>query len=575
MNLSTFSARVLAALVQPRLGMAVVFSVAVTAGVAGPMAYQASHYQVPSRADAPTTAPAPPSSPHRPTTATSTTSTSTTTTAPTTSTTPTTTGARGTGTGRPRPTSPDTDSPPSSSTPTTTGPVTTTGAPVRLHTQIGAAGSLVTSHRGAVAVQVAADGGSSGQVRLTITATGATPMPAPNDGWTCGGVGTVVCNDQGGLGPSSPETVFVALDVPATATTVAITAAATAPGASSSPDATATDRTATSGGFSARFAGIVRGDAATIGNTLSTCPSGATAGGSTCEQARARAASVATGQDNNDWPMVSVDADNDPSTANSSAANLVTAGSDVVSANLYWSAAQAAGAGGSAASGPIGSALLATPATTGNAGPTAASYVGVTADHIDQVGTTYQAHADVTDLVRSGGAGRYWLGGVAAATGNNTQSGWSLSVVYRRAGAAPRTILIFDGLVQVADGSESLVASGFRVASGTSAQLGIVGYEGDWGLRTDAVTCGTSSPLSDATRAPDNFFNSSITRAGAVDASGTPSQANTFGLDIASIDVSPAQVAGCLTPGSSSTSLQFSTSDDQYLVGVVTVSASR
>jgi hypothetical protein len=436
----------------------------------------------------------------------------------------------------------------------------------------------VAAHRGAVAIEVSTDGGALPHVHLAITAVGATPVAALNDGWACTGITTIACDDQATLSEPSPATVFVALDVPGapgSSGAVSVTAAATAPGASSSTDAATTYRDDVTGGFSARFAGVIRGDVTTVGNTLSTCPSGATTGGSTCEQARARAASVTTGQDNNDWSMVAVDADNDPSTANSSAAQLTTSGADVVSASLYWSAGQVAGAGGSPATGAIGSALLATPATTGAGVPTSASYVGVTADQIDQVGSTYQAHADVTDLVRAGGAGRYWLGGVAAATGNNTESGWTLTVVYRQSGAAPRTILIFDGLVQVASGSETLDASGFRVSAGNSAQLGIVGYEGDWGLSTDSVTCGTSAPLADATREPDNFFNSSITRAGAIDASGLPSQPNTFGLDIASIDVSPSQVPGCLTPGSSATTLHFSTAADQYLVGVVTLSASR
>jgi hypothetical protein len=424
-------------------------------------------------------------------------------------------------------------------------------------------------------VQVTSDGGSLGHVHLSVTATGATLVPAINDGWTCSAGTTLSCDDQGSLSPSSPETIFVSVDVPTNATTVNFTATATAPKAGPSTDATDTQRSTVGAGFSAHFAGVVRGDVTTVGNTLSTCPGGATAGSSTCEQARARVASVTDGQNNNDWAMTAVDADADAATTNSSGANLATAGSDVVSASLYWSGSLTAGAGGSPAAGDIGSASFATPATTGGSTPTAGGYIPVTASQIDQVGSTYQAYADVTDLVAAGGTGRYWLGGIAAATGNNTQSGWTLTVVYRKAGAAPRTVLIFDGLVQVADGTQTLQASGFRIGADATARLGLVGYEGDWGLATDGVTCGSSAPLSDATRDADNFFNSSITRDGTIDSSGTPSQPNTFGLDIADLDVSPSHVAGCLTTGASSTSLHFSTSDDQYLVGLVTLSASR
>jgi hypothetical protein len=424
-------------------------------------------------------------------------------------------------------------------------------------------------------VQITADGGFLAHPHLTVSATGATVVAAPNDGWTCTGGAVLNCDDQGTLNPTSPETIFVALDVAAGASSVGVTAAASAAGASASGDAAVTARSDVTGGFSARFAGVVRGDVTSVGNTLSTCPPGATAGTATCEQAQARDVSLTTGQNNNDWSMIAVDADNDPSTANSSAANLTTTGTDVVSASLYWSGGQDAGFGGSAASGSIHSALLATPATTGGVPAVAASYVPVNASQVEQVGSTYQAYADVTDLVRAGGAGRYWAAGVAAATGDNTQSGWTLTVVYRQAGAAPRTILIFDGLVQIADGTQTLQASGFRVTDSTSARLGLVAYEGDWGLGTDTVSCGTSALLSDGTRDAGNFFNSSITRAGSIDSSGTPSLPNTFGLDLSDLDVSPSVVPGCLTPGSSSTSLQFSTAMDQYLVGVVTLSASR
>jgi len=458
----------------------------------------------------------------------------------------------------------------------TTQPATTTSGPLpRLHSQISPAGSLVPGHRGAVSVQVTADGAAADHVHLTISATGATAAPALSDGWTCSGTTTVQCDDQSTLNPGTAETVFVALDVAPGATSVQVNAAASAPGAGASDDASTSSQTDVGTGFSARFAGIVRGDVTTIGNTLSTCPPATTAGSSTCEQAEARDPSVTTGQDDNDWPMVPVDADNDPATANSSAASLSTAGTDVLSATLHWSGEKTAGTGGVAASGPIGNALLATPATTGGATATAASYTGITASQTEERGDTYQAVADVTSQVRAAGAGRYWLGGIAAATGSNTRSSWTLTVVYRQAGAAPRTVLVFDGLVLVDSGTQVLQTSGFRIGATASARLGIVAYEGDWGLRSDSVVCGTSAPLATSTRDADNFFNSSITHGGAIDTSGTPSLPNTFGLDIADVDVSPGQVSGCLTPGASSTNLQFSTTSDQYQVGVVTLSSSR
>ena len=88
--------------------------------------------------------------------------------------------------------------------------------------------------------------------------------------------------------------------------------------------------------FTIRYSTNNNGDIKLIGNTNMTCPASAD-----CTSAQQGVANP-TGVNNNDFAMIDVDIDGDPSTFNSSSATLnLPGGSTVLFAGLYWGAESA------------------------------------------------------------------------------------------------------------------------------------------------------------------------------------------------------------------------------------------
>jgi hypothetical protein len=122
--------------------------------------------------------------------------------------------------------------------------------------------------------------------------------------------------------------------------------------------------------------------------------------------------------------MQFVDVDSDPATFDSSSAFLgLPADANVLFAGLYWGAKVTRGTRGEAAPAPDARnrALFATPASGG--------YVSVTAGQVDDSDTAsqagaYQAFANVTELVRAGGAGTYAVANIQSGTGEDRYAGW-------------------------------------------------------------------------------------------------------------------------------------------------------
>jgi len=100
--------------------------------------------------------------------------------------------------------------------------------------------------------------------------------------------------------------------------------------------------------FAPRYQTHTRGNIAMAANTLLSCPEGA----ANCDAARAGTGTSAN-LANNGWAMANVDVDADPTTFNSSSADLsIPAGATVSFAGLYWGGDTSAGAGGAAAPAP-------------------------------------------------------------------------------------------------------------------------------------------------------------------------------------------------------------------------------
>ncbi|MBT3223287.1 MAG: DUF11 domain-containing protein, partial [Proteobacteria bacterium] len=302
--------------------------------------------------------------------------------------------------------------------------------------------------------------------------------------------------------------------------------------------------------FTAIYSDNVNGDLLIIGNTLQTCPAAAT----NCTDARA--GTKADGND--DFTMEYVDIDGDPSTFNSSSADLtLPAGASVLFAHFYW--------GGRSESADREDALIETPASTG--------YVAVSDSAVDEFSDStigryselYSASVDVTTLVQAGGSGTYTAADIEGSEKSAGAAGWSMVVVYEVTGDPLRNITLFDGYAKVDNNLPVEVpVSGFLTPlNGTftsflafSSVEGDIQFSGD-GVELDVAT--TTTTLDNAVRPSNNFFNSSITDDTAHFTGKNPDYVNQMGWDAGTFDISSA-----MTNGATSATIRLLTTNDTY-----------
>ncbi|MDM7323878.1 MAG: hypothetical protein P3W93_002575, partial [Thermus sp.] len=305
--------------------------------------------------------------------------------------------------------------------------------------------------------------------------------------------------------------------------------------------------------YTSRYQTNTTGNIALIGNTLMTCsPSGTN--GRACANAR-----DGTGN-NNSFTMVYVDVDTDPNTFNSSSADLaLPSGATVLWAGLYWmSTAPSSG--------------VPNPNTVLFRTPTMTTYASLTAIQTDSANTTsgllYQGIAEVTDLVRAGGNGTYWVANVQGRTNaSNLAAGWSLVVVYQHPAEPLRHLNVFDGWANVSGNTTvTTTVSGFLTpATGpVTVYLGVVALEGDMVLSGDRLRL-NNSDVSNVLNPSDNFFNSTISDLGVHVTSKNPNYKNQLGFDIDRVKLDNA-----LPNNATSANIDFVTTGDAYSPGVLT-----
>ncbi|MEQ9550844.1 MAG: hypothetical protein RIM23_14665 [Coleofasciculus sp. G3-WIS-01] len=239
----------------------------------------------------------------------------------------------------------------------------------------------------------------------------------------------------------------------------------------------------------------IRGDIEIIGNTLMTCSQGGVftapgvtvpPGGENCETARTT--NTGAGGTNVNFVMEYVDADNNPTTFNSSSATLdLPTGSTVVWAGLYW------GGRSDGAS-----------RNTVKFGTNPNSYQTKTANDlsvnvVNNGPDFYQGFVEVTNDIT--GNGPYWVADVQSTVGSNQYTAWSLVVIYED--PAPdqpfRLLTVFDpannrlplviGESELGVSELDITLDGFVTppAEQFNIDLGMVVYEGDAGITTDQV----------------------------------------------------------------------------------------
>lgn len=296
-----------------------------------------------------------------------------------------------------------------------------------------------------------------------------------------------------------------------------------------------------------------------VGAPLLTCPASVT----TC------ASALQNGdRDNNSFDMVELDEAPDVPWANgtrpalpvSSAATLdVPTGREIAFAGLYWSANVGPG---EEFSGALDTARLRGPGTAYETVRAAADDVRVVSDKEGR--RYYQSFADVTRQVAAEGGGRWSVADVAVRAtrtdpNRSYYAGWSLVVVYSDPGT-DASVTVYDGAAWIGTGAQPPVFE-FAAEPGTSARIGVVGWEGDRTAVGDRL-------LLDGQRAlVPQRWDGSTPQSGTGNAFDSTARGwrlpNSLGVDAKSF--APVNLGGSVS------SLVATTSGDQYLVGVVTL----
>ncbi|WP_426564988.1 DUF7507 domain-containing protein [Angustibacter sp. McL0619] len=325
----------------------------------------------------------------------------------------------------------------------------------------------------------------------------------------------------------------------------------------------------------------VYGDALMGGNAVLVCP----AGNTDCTSATNRQGTQSSGINNNFY-MTQTGANAANGWFNSSSINpTIPAGASIAYARLLWAGDTGLFRTGTnttvnsrcdsnnspAAVQPPGAADTApVQLTVGNKATVSVTASRFTTDKIANVAVNqpqyYSAAANVTPLfagVPTGSPLTITAANVWTPAGFGCMGGWSLVLVYAYPQADPthaptkREVFVYDGHVRQnsSDPATTTTVSGFRVSG--QANVGVVAYEGDWGLTGDQFSINGTAQTDPGLPNPSssNFFTSYAQFR-------TPSQApNNFSVDSKQFAVSPTVIK----PGDTSASLSFSTSGDSYL----------
>ena len=281
-----------------------------------------------------------------------------------------------------------------------------------------------------------------------------------------------------------------------------------------------------------------------------------------------------TGVFNSNVDMQYIDIDNDPTTFNSSSADLSIPNPncfEIVYAALYWSAVE----------------------RDANQDFTNVRFRGPTGGYVDVTGTViydrtndtgteiaqslpYACFADVTDIVNGFGntLGTYTVANVASRQGFNEatgqSAGWSLFVVYEDPTLSGKSITSFNGFSVIVGGGNPVGAtvniSGFRTVPAPTpvrANFAFAALEGDAPIPGDQLQI-NGTDMSTVDRLANNFFNSSVTQLSGLPVNDrVPNSANTLGFDTGILSVAnPGNVV--IANDATSATVDLTTAGDTY-----------
>ncbi|TYB73160.1 SprB repeat-containing protein, partial [Bizionia myxarmorum] len=276
---------------------------------------------------------------------------------------------------------------------------------------------------------------------------------------------------------------------------------------------------------------------------------------------------------NND--MKFVDVDGDPLTKNSSSSTLkfseengaTPSCSNIVYAGLYWSGRSNAN-----------NFTDLQRRTVKFKGP-GQSYQTIVADAGDirypgDAGM-YAGYKEVTNIVRNGGIGDYFVADMALTQGDGGSTGyyggWGLVVVYENSKMDWRDVTVFDGYAYVVGGTaqHTINVSGFKAVQNgpVNFKLGMMAGEGDVGISGDYFQIKRQSDnqfqsLSHSGNSANNFFNSSILTGGNAR---NLNRKNNTGIDIAMFDVANTNNS-IIDNNQTSTQFRYGSTGDTYII---------
>jgi uncharacterized repeat protein (TIGR01451 family) len=171
-------------------------------------------------------------------------------------------------------------------------------------------------------------------------------------------------------------------------------------------------------------------------------------------------------------------------------------------------------------------------------------YVGLKADILTDATLPfggYYCYKDVTNLIRGGGTGTYWLANEVLQTGaTGLCGGWTLVVIYSDPTLPLRNLSIFRGISSInATNPQNIIINGFFTPPSpalVNLKLGVFSLEGDRGANGDSLkfkgnTAAGFLSVFNTKNETNNAFNSTITN-DLAEIVRLPSMPNTLGIDL-------------------------------------------
>ena len=258
---------------------------------------------------------------------------------------------------------------------------------------------------------------------------------------------------------------------------------------------------------------------------------------------------------NNQFRMGFIDIDNDPSTFNSSSADLIidTECSTIRHVGLYWTASYA----DENRTEDITSIKIKYPGQSEYATITDGKIIHDYYNDSEALFKQYSCYKDITEDVLNlkNPLGTYTLANIPATTsevnddatlGNGLAGGWTMVVIYEDHAKPRKRFYVYDGFVNI-DSKSKPVAFSFNnfqtIPNGAvHGKIGVIAYEGDKGIRGDRFQVMSNETnkyksLADGTNPMNNFFNANITENGRNVKTRVPASQNTLGYDADLFDI--------------------------------------